>query len=190
MRTGAGGGAAGSSGGASPRLATSRTPWNETSLFDPSLGYTDYLGWATLAGRLGARYRQFTAVNVDDFSHNVGVGMSFTPNIIARMSSALRGQGAPWMGLASCVYYSQDGVWSLGRWPDLPMVLDASISFFRNEFQGIGPCVTSPQRQCPWGALEKPPLHPPPTAEGLGSCLAGACADTTAINAPFEVAPS
>ena len=124
-------------------------------------------------------------MNIDDFTHDVGVGMPFTPNLVARMTSALRSQGAPWMGLATCVYYSQNGVWSFGRWPDLPMVLDAAVSFFRNEFQGVGPCVSTASRHCPWGPMSK---GPPPTTTGAGACLAGACADTTVLNAPLEVA--
>ena len=108
-----------------------RTPFNDTAFFDPALGYMDYAGWATLAGKLATRYNQLTAINIDDMSHDIGVGNPFPPNLIARMTSQLRGQGAPWMALASAIYYAENGVWSYGRWPDLPMVIDATVSFFR-----------------------------------------------------------
>ena len=141
-------------------------------------------GWATLTGRLAAHYPQLVALNVDDMSHDLGVGNPFPPNLVARMTSQLRGQGAPWMALASAIYYSQDDVWSFGLWPDVPMVLDAPTFCFRNEFQGIGPCVSTADRACPWGPMKKTA----PTEDGPGGCLAGACADPTVINAAFEVA--
>jgi hypothetical protein len=162
-----------------------RTPWNETSLFSPELGYLDYAAWADLAGKLAGRYPQLTAVNVDDFSHDAGIGQPFPPDLVARMTSAMRAQGAPWMGLTTCMYYSQDDTFSYGLWPDLPMVVDGLTFAFRNELQGSGPCTCdTPERQCPWGPRQKEC----PKSLGAGGCLAGACADSTVLNAPLEVA--
>ena len=41
-----------------------RTPWNDTAVFDPALGYLDYAGWASLAGKLAAMFPQLTAINI------------------------------------------------------------------------------------------------------------------------------
>lgn len=76
-----------------------RTPFNETAFFDPALGYGDYVGWAALLGQVAALFPHFVAMQVDDMSHNIAPpSQVFTPDVVARMTSALRG-AAPWMTL-------------------------------------------------------------------------------------------
>lgn len=151
------------------------TPWNDTALFDESLGYMDYAAWANLCGRLAVMFPHFVALQIDDMSHDVqppdGI---FTPNLVANMTSGLRAH-APWMNLIPTTYYSEGSfVWDL--WPDFPKVVDTSLFYFRNQKQGAGPCANP---VCPWG---------PRMRSREGGCLAGACAEATAQNAAEEVA--
>lgn len=94
------------------------------------------------------------------------------------MTSALRA-ATPWVNLISTVYYNEGGpgpenfIWKL--WPDLPLVIDTPLFYFRNQKQGAGPCADP---KCPWGPAMK-------TREG--GCLAGACADSTVQNAEGEI---
>eukprot|EP00035_Acanthoeca_spectabilis_P009269 m.165146 g.165146 ORF g.165146 m.165146 type:complete len:754 (+) comp14667_c0_seq1:188-2449(+) len=151
------------------------TPFNETALFDPRLGYLDYAGWALLCGELAVLFPHFVALQVDDMSHDVqppdGI---FTPALVARMSSNLR-KHAPWVNLIPTTYYTEGGfVWSL--WPDLPKVVDTVLFYFRNQKQGAGPCANP---ICPWG---------PRMVTREGGCLAGSCSEATAQNVGGEVA--
>ena len=41
-----------------------RTPFNETSFFNTTLGYLDYVGWSALMGQLSALYPHLVALQV------------------------------------------------------------------------------------------------------------------------------
>lgn len=41
-----------------------RTPFNETSFFNATLGYQDYVGWSALMGQLSAVYPHLVALQV------------------------------------------------------------------------------------------------------------------------------
>lgn len=156
------------------------TPFNETALFDPSLGYNDYVAWAELMGRLGALWPQLVALQIDDMTHDVQPPAGiFTPDIVARMTSGLRANGAPFMSLIPTTYYTEgtDPPFVWDKWPDFPLVVDSVLFYFRNQKEGAGPCANP---VCKWG----------PNARGRrsGGCLAGACADPTVQNAPGEIA--
>lgn len=127
-----------------------RTPFNETSLFDPTKGYSDYSAWAQLVGLLAAKFPRLVALQVDDMSHDIQPPSGiFQPPLIAgkdkvaeqtrivpylcflipiftEMSSHLRSQ-APWVSLVSTMYYSEgassyaDFVWRL--WPGIYCVV-------------------------------------------------------------------
>lgn len=104
---------------------------------------------------------------------------AFTPALIATMTSNMR-KSAPWLSLASTIYYSAGGrnhecVWR--TWPDLALVLDAPVFYFRNQKQGAGPCAPP---SCVWGPRVS-------NRSRVGGCLAGSCADPTAINILDEV---
>ena len=103
-----------------------RTPFNETSFFNTTLGYLDYVGWSALMGQLSALYPHLVALQVggmvvllclrrvahhcngelgmrqiDDMSHDIEPPSGiFTPSIVAQMTSAMR-RVSPWMALIS-----------------------------------------------------------------------------------------
>ena len=85
---------------------------------------------------------------------------------------------APWLSLASTCYYLIDGNILWNALPDFALVLDAPVFYFRNEKQGYGPCADA---ACPWGPMLGNRTRP-------RGCLAGDCADATAINIIDEVA--
>ena len=58
--------------------------------------------------------------------------------------------------------------------------MDAPLFYFRNQKEGAGPCAA---RADFWGPSCKPPLNDSRT----GGCLAGHCADHTAINVAAEL---
>ncbi len=154
-----------------------RTHANETAIFS-GRGYKTYGAWALLAGQLAQQFPFMVAVNVDDMSLNIAPPKgTFTPALIAEMTSNMRTY-APWLSLASTVYYSENGAIVWKNWPDLALALDAPVFYFRNQKQGAGPCAAP---QCVWGPLASNKSHG-------GGCLAGACADSTAVNILGEVA--
>ena len=53
-------------------------------------------------------------MNIDDMSHDIQPPQpTFTPRVIARMTSAMRSH-APWLALTPSIYYSQGGfVWDI-----------------------------------------------------------------------------
>ena len=151
------------------------TDWDDRAPFDTGLGTggcLDYPAWGEALGRLAAQYPHLVAVNVDDFSHNVGSANTFTPEVVARMTAGMRSQ-APWLALAPTLYYRQSGTFVFDSWPDLGLVLDSVLFYFRNEKQGQGPCA-APSCDVPGSCT--------------GACLAGVCADPTVANAPGEIA--
>jgi hypothetical protein len=143
------------------------TPFDDTSLIGDA-GCEDYVGLAKLMGRLAAQYPHLVAVNVDDFSFSVDT--AFTPEVVARMQSAMRGP-APWLSLVPTLYYAAGGTPAADRWPDLGQTLDGVLFYFRNEAEGAGPCAACP-----------------PPGECPGACLSGTCAEATVPNAPAEIA--
>jgi hypothetical protein len=171
------------------------TPWNETAIFTRPDGsraeyWSNYgtLAWAEVMGRLAARWPHLVGWNCDDMSNNIG---GFPPPVLAATTARLR-QFAPWFGFAPTIYYrppgnplknyNPDGTLTYNTFdknPDLPLVVDAPVIFFRNEKQGRS--IDSPCRQkgCPW---------PHPQRPDYTGCLAGWCADPTTYNAPGEIA--
>lgn len=61
--------------------------------------------------------------------------------------------------------------------PDLALMLDAPVFFFRNAQHGSGPCAAP---GCIWGPMSK--------GRRSGSCLAGVCSEPTTFNSAQEVA--
>ena len=162
-----------------------RTPFDDHGFFDPEQGYQDYVGgWGRLIGALAKRYPKLVSVNVDDLTPNVGpdgAGKAFTPATLATMTAEMRRE-TPWVSLVSTCYYRLGSDLPVAaRYPDLPLLLDAPLFYFRNDKQGPGPCADG--TVCPWG-----PRSPPGQMHTTGGCLAGACADPTVKNAPGEVA--
>ena len=149
------------------------TRFNEAALFRNATtgrpgAYTNYTAWGALAGLLSAQYPHLVALDIDDFSSNVNTGF-FTGNDVASITSAMRSK-SPAMALASVVY--QD----FAAFPDLALMLDAPVFFFRNAAEGAGPCADP---SCPWG---------PHMVHRAGQCLAGVCSEPTTYNARLEVA--
>ena len=88
---------------------------------------------------------------------------TFDGNYVAKITSGMRAR-APHMALSSVVYASFDA------FPDLALMLDAPVFFFRNAMEGAQTC--APQ-SCVWG----PRAH-----QHVGSCLAGICSEPTTFN--------
>eukprot|EP00039_Didymoeca_costata_P000726 m.47008 g.47008 ORF g.47008 m.47008 type:complete len:744 (-) comp10436_c0_seq2:87-2318(-) len=150
------------------------TPMNETAIFD-GLPYSAYAKWGELLGRLATLYPHLVSVDVDDFNTNVGPGQVFYGDAVAQMTSAMR-KRAPWLTFNSVVYAPFDGVdGESSRSPDLALILDAPVFFFRNAGQGAGPCA---RPECPWG---------PFSGKREGQCLAGVCSEPTVFNLGNEV---
>jgi hypothetical protein len=61
--------------------------------------------------------------------------------------------------------------------PDLALMLDAPVFFFRNLMEGAQTCAPA---SCPWG--------PHATSHTSHYCLAGVCSEPTTFNAPLEIA--
>jgi hypothetical protein len=59
--------------------------------------------WGELAGRLAAWAPHLVALDIDDFTSNIGPGKVFTGTTVAQITSNMRSR-APWMALASVVY--------------------------------------------------------------------------------------
>ena len=160
-------GASLTTGNCNPPTDSPLTPFNESEIFAGG-NYTDYDRWGELVGRLAAWAPHLVALDIDDFTSNIGPGRIFTGNNVAVITSNMRSH-APWLSLASVVYVE------FTELPDLPYMLDAPVFFFRNAVEGAGPCAPD---SCIWG---------PHAKEHKGSCLAGACAEPTTFNLPKEV---
>ena len=115
-----------------------------------------------MAGRLGKLYPHLVALDIDDFSSNVVTG-TFDGNYVAKITSSMRAR-ALHMALSSVVYQTFDA------FPDLALMLDAPVFFFRNAMEGAQTC--APQ-SCVWG---------PHARQHEGSCLAGICSEPTTFN--------
>ena len=144
------------------------TPFNETALFNASLGYRgcqDYRAWADVAGRLAQQFPALRYLNVDDLTHNPKI---FTPSLVAEMAALLR----PRARLIPVVYYG-----AAAGAAALP--IDGILFYFRNEKEGGCPisCGAAVVADC---ATQWP----------SSGCLAGAggCAEKTVPNLAGEVA--
>jgi hypothetical protein len=153
--------------GCKPPPDSPLTPFNETQLWQGS-NYTNYTNWGDLAGRLAALYPHFVAVDIDDFSSNVVTG-AFDGNYVAKITSNMRAR-SPHLALSSVLYSN------FTSFPDLALMLDAPVFFFRNAIEGAQTCEPA---ACPWG---------PHARSHSGSCLAGICSEPTTFNAPLEIA--
>ena len=151
------------------------TPFNETEIFADA-NYTTYDRWGILAGELAAWANHLVAVDIDDFTSNIGPGKAFTGTNVAVITSNMRSR-APWLCLASVVYVEFTAL------PDVPYMLDAPVFFFRNAVEGAGPCAPA---ACPWGPHDSPPWRP--RTEHKGACLAGRCSEPTTPNLASELA--
>jgi hypothetical protein len=103
------------------------TAWSEANFFRSGLGIAscqDYLGWASLIGRLAQDYPQLVAAMIDDF-----FDQPFTPDFIAEFESRMRSQ-APWLNFVPSVYYHD---FKDNRRPDTAQTFDTMLFWFRNE---------------------------------------------------------
>ena len=149
------------------------TSVNETALF-ANANYSNYTVWGTLVGLLAKQFPHLVAIDIDDFSENIGT--HFSGDNVAQITSNMRAH-APWLSLASVTYHP-----FTGRFPDVAFMLDAAVFFFRDMIQCAGAeadCPCAP-KGCPWG-----PRH---TGLRHGQCLAGSCAEPTVQNAADEIA--
>ena len=91
------------------------TPFNESEIFSGG-NYTDYDRWGELVGRLAAWAPHLVALDIDDFTSNIGPDRVFTGDNVAVITSNMRSH-APWLSLASVVYVE------FTELPDLPYLL-------------------------------------------------------------------
>jgi hypothetical protein len=149
------------------------TPWNETSLFNASLGLggcLDFVAWCENMRRLKGLFPQLEALNIDDFSSN---GATFTQGMLADMRAALGGAVA----LIPTFYYGNHGSFVLRTRPWLANATNGVLFYFRNDKRG----------DQPGGARGACGGRPPPH-DCERTCLAGACAEASLPNLPDEVA--
>lgn len=147
------------------------TTFDESKIFGAGGNYTDYSSWGALVGLLSKQYPHLTAVDIDDFSVNVlAQNGAFTGDSVAMMLSNIRRE-SPQVALASVMYDD------FTSFPDLALVLDSPVYFFRNAKQGAGPCAAA---SCVWG-----PRH---QGSKSGCCLAGVCSEPTTYNVAEEIA--
>jgi FG-GAP-like repeat len=118
------------------------TAWSEADFFSTGLGPAsckDYLGWASLIGRLARDFPQLVAVGLDDFFDSSQKGnppvAPFTEDYIAEFESRMRSQ-APWLNFVPTVYYKN--FFNGNKWPDLALTFDTMIFYFRSEKKGGG----------------------------------------------------
>ena len=140
------------------------TPFNETELFNSSLGYkgcTDYIAWADVVGRLGRLYPHFYALNIDDFSSNTE---TFTKPYLTHIRRKLAGS----VRLIPTFYYGK-----LNTQPWLGQLTDGVLFYFRNDREGQNQCRNAPA--CNASATCSMP------------CLCGVCAESSVRNLPVEV---
>lgn len=121
-------------------------------------------------------YPHLVCLEIDDFTHDVAPDEHgiFTPHVLARMQANLH-RHSPTLNWAGNVYFSEEGAVAI-EWPDLSLLGDTMLYYFRNQKEGAGPCKPA---SCKWG--------PANTGEHAGGCLAGACAVPTVANVAEEV---
>jgi hypothetical protein len=94
-------GGSSTTGDCNPPTDSPLTPFNETEIFAGG-NYTSYDRWGILAGELAAWAPHLVALDIDDFSSNIGPGKIFTGTTVAQITSNMRAR-APWLCLASVV---------------------------------------------------------------------------------------
>ena len=165
-----------------------RTPFNETAIFNHSttgflrngtstvFPYWDYAAWGEVLGRLAAMFPHLVCLEIDDFTHDVAPDEHgiFTPHVLSLMQSNLH-KHSPSLNWAGNVYFSEEGA-VYQEWPDLSLIGDTMLYYFRNQKEGSGPCAPA---TCKWG--------PADDGSHEGGCLAGACAEPTVANVAEEV---
>jgi hypothetical protein len=105
------------------------TAWSEADFFRSGLKVAsckDYLGWASLIGRLAQDYPHLVGIGIDDFLHHLE---DFSGDEIAELESRMRSQ-APWLNFVPTAYY---GDLKDKHRPDLGQTLDTMLFYFRNE---------------------------------------------------------
>ena len=103
------------------------TAFNETELF-LGASYLNYSIWADLLARVAQQYPHLVALDIDDFSCNIGA--AFTGNTVAKITSNLRAR-APWMAFTSVVYTTFDAFPDLAYMLDAPACQDSAEDFSR-----------------------------------------------------------
>ena len=156
---------------------SSLTSFNETSLFNMSLGYRgcqDYVGWADVIGRLGLLYPHLYAVNIDDFSSNT---RTFTEKYLTSIRSKLEGR----VRLIPTFYYGPlETQHYLGR------LTDGVLFYFRNDREGQQQCrSTNSSLNAVAVASSNSTCNAPVAC--TKPCLCGTCADYSLRNIPTEV---
>jgi hypothetical protein len=142
------------------------TPFNETALFNQSMGYhgcNDYLAWSKLVGLLSVQFPALNYLNVDDLVWN---SATFTPAVVKEMVRLVR----PNARLVPVVYYAM-----LEAAAALP--LDGMLYYFRNDKAGGCPATCAPAR-----------LHNCSRSWPTQGCLGGRCAELTVGNVAGEIA--
>ena len=135
------------------------TPFNETALFNQSLGLhgcEDYRAWAEVTGKLATQYPALRYLNVDDLTHNPTV---FTASLVGEMATLVR----PNARLIPVVYYPAYEATAA-------MPVDGMLFYFRNEKEGDCPAACGVD--C--------------TDEWPHGCLCGTCAEQTVPNLAGE----
>ena len=116
--------------GCTPPPDSPLTPFNESAEAEPATPATRF--WAELAGRLGALLHLGVALDIDDFSSNVLAG-TFDGNYVARITSSMRALSARTWRSRRCSAQPH-------AFPDLALMLDAPVFFFRNALEGAQTC--------------------------------------------------
>ena len=152
------------------------TPFNESLLFNASLGAygcLDYAAWAQVLGRLGQIWPHLYAVNIDDFSSNGG---TFTQELLVRMRTGLSGH----VKLIPTFYYGRTK-FVLAAAPYLGNLTDGILFYFRNERVGQAQCRENISSVGAPNACNAPTNCTMP-------CLSGTCAERSVQNVPAEIA--
>jgi VCBS repeat protein len=96
----------------------------------------DYLGWASLIGRLAQDYPHLVAVGIDDFMGDLDY---FSGDYVAEMESRMR-SASPWLNFVPTVYrhdfYVPPTISTPNRNPDVGLTFDTMLFYFRNEKAG------------------------------------------------------
>uniref|UniRef100_A0A7S1M755 Phospholipase B-like n=1 Tax=Neobodo designis TaxID=312471 RepID=A0A7S1M755_NEODS len=148
------------------------TPWNETTLFDQTLGLKgceDYVAWGVALGKLATLYPAFAAANIDDFGTETNLVHHFNASYVRAIRGGLNSGGAH---LIPTAYYADpsgdDKTFILERYPWVLGATDGLMLYFRNDKAGQDMCRQSAActaSQLPAGC------HMP--------CLSGTCADAS-----------
>jgi hypothetical protein len=149
------------------------TAFNETAYFDQAMGphgCNDYHAWGAVLGKLGAQFPGLVAVNIDDFTDNLGV---FKKAYVAGVRAGLNAGG---VRLFPTFYHGARGPFGdfvLWRHTYLIGATDGILFYFRNERAGQAMCRAAP------GCAAPTACHMP--------CLYGNCSEASLPNFPKEL---